>query len=229
MAIIGEWIRRLGYLLRRGAMEEDLHREMEAHRALMEDPRAFGNTLRLRDEARDAWGWTWLDDLMQDTRLGWRTLCHSPGFALTAIVTLALGIGANIGMFAFVNSALLRPLYERPDEVVEVYSRSTKRSGEYRGVSYPNYLDLREGTTGIFADLAAFSSVFVGLDVGDGARRTLASGVTANYFQVFDLPLALGRPFTSEEDRLGAISVSRSSAIRSGSNVAPTRASSANR
>ena len=56
MAIIGEWLRRLGYLLRRRAMEEELRREMEAHRAQMDDPRAFGNTLRLRDEARDAWG-----------------------------------------------------------------------------------------------------------------------------------------------------------------------------
>lgn len=57
MEIIGEWIRRLGYLLRRGAAEDELRREMEAHRALMADPREFGNTLRLREEARDAWGW----------------------------------------------------------------------------------------------------------------------------------------------------------------------------
>ena len=202
--IIGEWIRRLGYLLRRRALEDELRREMEAHRALLEEPRAFGNTLRLRDEARDAWGWTWLDDFVQDTRFALRTLRHSPGFALTAIVTLALGIGVNIGMFSLVNGLLLRPLYERPDEVVGVYSRSTAPSGGYRGFSYPNYLDLREGTTDIFANLAAFSTVFVGLDAGEGARRTLASAVTANYFQVFGRPLALGRPFTAEEERLGA-------------------------
>ena len=184
--------------------EDELRREMEAHRALLEEPRAFGNTLRLRDEARDAWGWTWLDDFVQDTRFALRTLRHSPGFALTAVVTLALGIGVNIGMFSLVNGLLLRPLYERPDEVVGVYSRSTAPSGGYRGVSYPNYLDLREGTTDIFANLAAFSTVFVGLDVGEGARRTLASAVTANYFQIFGQPLALGRPFTAEEERLGA-------------------------
>ena len=185
-------------------VEDELRREMEAHRALMEEPRAFGNTLRLRDEARDAWGWTWLDDFVQDTRFALRTLRHSPGFALTAVVTLALGIGVNSGMFSLVNGLLLRPLYERPDEVVGVYSRSTTPDGEYRGVSYPNYLDLREGTTDIFANLAAFSTVFVGLDVGEGARRTLASAVTANYFQIFGQPLALGRPFTAEEERLGA-------------------------
>ena len=61
MAIIGEWIRRLGYLLRRGAREDELRREMEAHRAQMGEPPAFGNTLRLREEARDAWGWRWLE------------------------------------------------------------------------------------------------------------------------------------------------------------------------
>jgi predicted permease len=204
MAIIGEWIRRLGYLIRRRALEDELRREMEAHRALLEEPRAFGNTLRLREEARDAWGWRWLDDFVQDTRFALRTLRHSPGFALTAVVTLAFGIGVNSGMFSLVNSLLLRPLYERPDEVVGVSSQSTTPEGESRGVSYPNYLDLREGTTDIFANLAAYSTIFVGLDVGEGPRRTMASEVTANYFQIFGGSPALGRSFTTEEERPGA-------------------------
>src|SRR5688572_3071707 len=200
----GRWIRRLGYLFRRSAAEDELRREIEAHRALMDDPRAFGNTLRLRDEAKDAWGWRWLDDPVQDTRFALRALRHSPGFALTAVLTLALGIGVNSGMLSFVNGLLLRPLYERPDEVVSVYSRATRPSGELRRLSYPNYLDLQEGTSGLFANLAAYSTVFVGLDVGAGAQRTLASAVTSNYFQIFGQPLARGRPFTAGEDRPGA-------------------------
>jgi predicted permease len=146
----------------------------------------------------------WFDDFVQDSRFALRTLRHSPGFALTAVVTLALGIGVNIGMFSLVNGLLLRPLYERPDEVVAVSWRSTTPSGEYRGFSYPSYLDLREGTADVFANLAAYSTVFAGLDVGEGPRRTLASAVTANYFQIFGKPLALGRPFTADEERLGA-------------------------
>lgn len=74
-------------------------------------------------------------------------------------MTLALGIGVNIGMFSIVNGLLLRPLYGRSDEVVTVYSLSTTPAGGYRGLSYPNYLDLREGTTDIFANLAALSTV----------------------------------------------------------------------
>jgi predicted permease len=203
MAIIGEWLRRLKYLIRRRAMEEELRREMESHRALMDEPRAFGNTLRLREDARDAWGWTWLDDLLRDARLALRTLSHGPGFALTAILTLALGIGVNISMFTVVNSMLLRPLHEHADRVVAVYGRSTK-SGEQRGVSYQNYLDVRAGTSGIYAPLAAYATNFVGLDAGHGARRALALSVTGEYFALFDRPLALGRPFTSEEERPGA-------------------------
>src|SRR5687768_501309 len=183
MAIIGEWKRRLGYLLRRGAREDELRREMEAHRARMGEPPAFGNTLRLREEARDAWGWRWLDDLVADTRLGWRTLRHSPAFALTAIMTLALGIGVNIGMFSFINGLLLRPLYA--DDVVEVDIDGRTPTSESRDFSYPNYRDLREATTDIFASLAAYSTRFVGLDAGDGPRRAYVSAVTANYFQVF--------------------------------------------
>src|SRR5688572_2577990 len=208
MGIIGEWIRRLGYLFRRRKLEDELRREMEAHRSLMEDPRAFGNTLRLREEAQDAWGWKWLDDLVQDTRFAWRTLRQSPGFAATAIVTLALGIGVNIGMFSFVNGLLMRPLYADAAEVVEVDSDSATASGGSRDFSYPNYRDIQEGTTDIFASLAAYSTRFVGLDAGadiaGGPRRALAAAVTGNYFQVFGAPPAHGRTFTMEEERPGA-------------------------
>src|SRR5688572_21671494 len=204
MATIGEWIRRLGYLLRRGAREDELRREMEAHRAQMGEPPAFGNTLRLREEARDAWGWRWLDDLVADTRFAWRTLRHSPGFAFTAIVTLALGIGVNIGMFSFVNGLLLRPLYANPDEVVQLDVDPTTPDGESRDFSYPNYRDIQDGTTDIFASLAASSVNFVGLDAGHGPRSALAAAVSGNYFQVFSAPPARGRSFTAEEDRPGA-------------------------
>ncbi len=185
-------------------MEDELRREMESHRALMDEPRAFGNTLRLREESRDAWGWTWLDDFVQDTRFALRTLRRAPGFTLTAVVTLALGIGVNIGMFSFVNGLLLRPLYERPDQVVTVHRRSAGPVRGERGISYLNFLDLRAGTADVFAELAAFSTVFVGMDVGDGARRTLASAVTANYFDIFGAPLAFGRAFTAGEARPNA-------------------------
>jgi predicted permease len=141
---------------------------------------------------------------VHDTRFAWRTLRHSPGFALTAIVTLALGIGVNIGMFGLVDSLLLRPLYEGTDDVVQVRGRSTAPDGGGRGFSYPNYRDLREGTTDIFANLAASATGFVGLDAGDGPRRALASAVTANYFQVFGTPPAPGRAFTADEERPGA-------------------------
>src|SRR5688572_18059849 len=202
MATIGGRIRRLGYLLRRGAREDELRREMEAHRAQMGEPPAFGNTLRLREEARDAWGWRWLDDLVHDTRFAWRTLRHSPGFALTAIVTLALGIGVNIGMFSVVDGLLLRPLYPNADEVVVLDTDSTTPSGDDgRDFSYPNYRDIHDGTTDIFASLAAFSIDVVGLDAGAGPRSALASAVTSDYFQVFSAPPAQGRAFTAAEER----------------------------
>jgi predicted permease len=204
MAIIGEWVRRLDYLIRRRRIEEDLRREMEAHRELLADPAAFGNTLRLRDEARDAWGWTWLDDLVQDTRLGLRTLGRSPGFTFAAVVTLALGIGVNLGMFRLVDALLLRPLYDRPDGVVTLHSRAASSPGDYRRLSYPNFLDLREGTADIFSSLAAVRVRFVGVGNGEGSRRTLAAHVTADYFRLFDVPLAIGRAFTPDEDRPGS-------------------------
>jgi predicted permease len=202
--IIGEWLRRLSYLLRRSAHEDELRREMESHRAEMGEPPTFGNALRLREESRDAWGWRWLDDLVADTRFAVRMLRHSPGFALTAVVTLALGIGVNIGMFSLVNGLLFRPLYEGADEVVTIHSRSTAPNGKNRAFSYPNYRDLRDGTPDIFANLAAVSVGFVGLDAGIAPRSAYAAAVTANYFDVFNATFAHGRGFTAGEEQPGA-------------------------
>ena len=204
MAIIGEWLRRLGYLLRRQEREDELRQEMEAHREQMGQPPAFGNMLRLREDARDAWGWRWLDSLAQDTRFAWRTLRRSPGFSITVIASLSLGIGVNTGMFSFVNGLLVRPMYAGAEDIFGVHSRSPLPTGGPRAFSYPNYRDLEAGTTDIFANLAASSLGFVGLDAGDGPRRTMAFAVTANYFEVFAALPARGRPFTVEEEQPGA-------------------------
>ena len=141
---------------------------------------------------------------MQDTRFAWRTLRHSPGFALTAIVTLALGIGVNIAMFSLVNGLLLRPLYEGADEVVSVYSRSTTAPSRGAGLLLP---ELPRSPRRHDRRLCEPGGVFHRLRRSGcrrGPRRTMASAVTANYFQIFGMPLALGRPFTAEEERPGA-------------------------
>src|SRR5262245_21023523 len=106
---ITEAMRRLWYLLNRRRFEEALAREMDAHRAEMRDPKRFGNPLRLRAEARDVWGWNWLDQWRADVRFGFRTLRHSPGFSLVAVLILSLGIGVNLAFFQIINVTLLQP------------------------------------------------------------------------------------------------------------------------
>src|SRR5688572_26520537 len=115
---IGQWTRRMWHLVNRRRFERELEREMTDHRALMHEGRRFGNTLRLREEAADVWGWRWLDDLVRDCRHAVRQLGQSPAFAATAILTLTLGIGANTAIFSVVNSLLLRPLpVQDPDRL----------------------------------------------------------------------------------------------------------------
>ena len=74
MTSIGEWLRRIRYLLNRGRLEAALQEEMDAHRSMMGEPRRFGNTLLLRETSRDVWGWAWLDALARDLRFAARGL-----------------------------------------------------------------------------------------------------------------------------------------------------------
>src|SRR5260370_412424 len=123
-----DWVtelwRRVRYLLHRGQSEQDLADEMRLHMELRAaeqttagttpreaDAQArqrFGNVSQLREKSREVWGWTLLDTLAQGVRYGLRTLAVAPGFAATAVLSLALGIGANTAIFGILQSVMLR-------------------------------------------------------------------------------------------------------------------------
>jgi len=128
--------RRILYLLQRRRLERELADEMAAHREMMGEPAAFGNSIRLREEAADVWGWRWLDEFVQDLRHGLRVLRRTPAFTLTAITVLVLGLGVNLGLFQLLNAAILRPANLRdPETLVRLHQAS--RGFSSSGVTYP--------------------------------------------------------------------------------------------
>ena len=107
--LLGELWRRAWYRLNRTRFERELQDEMAAHREALGDVRGFGNTLRLREEARDAWGWGWLDRLGEDVRAAIRLVRSAPGFALAAALILGAGIGLTLTCFHLFNVTTRRP------------------------------------------------------------------------------------------------------------------------
>jgi len=103
------FLRRLWHLVNRSRNERELVREMHEHRQSMHDPSTFGDTHRMLERSRDAWGWNWLDDAMQDLTVGIRTLAKSPSFAIMATLILTFGIGLNVTLYQMIQVGLLRP------------------------------------------------------------------------------------------------------------------------
>ena len=103
-------------------VKENIARGLAPDEARYAALRAFGNPTALGDEARSSWSWNWLEKFLRDLRYGARTLTRSPGFALTAILVMALGIGATTSLFTIVRAVLLKPLpFRDPDKLVMVY------------------------------------------------------------------------------------------------------------
>ena len=163
---------------------------------------AFGNPTFLNQETRDTWGWTWLEQIASDLRYGARMLRRSPGFTAVAVLTLALGIGANTAIFSFINALRMRTLpVHWPDELVLI-TPANDRNGDL-GFSYPLYEAVRDENrtlAAIFVRAGGAMNVSV-----DGRAEIAANGgqyVSGSYFSTLGVQAFAGRRFTPAEDKV---------------------------
>lgn len=221
---LGEVWRRLRFRSRGARFDEDLAEEMRLHmdlraaekqaRGMAEGDaevaarRQFGNVTQMRERSREAWGWTFLDTLQQDIRYGARTLAAQRGFTATAVLSLALGVGANTAIFSILNAVILRSLpVEDPQKLVQIRTGGagafTNRNGGEGSFTNPIWEQIRDHQQAFSGTLAYSSDRF---DLAEGGESQYARGmwVSGDFFRVLGVPALKGRVFTFEDDRRGA-------------------------
>jgi predicted permease len=186
---------------------ENVGRGMEPEQARSAALRLFGNPTLLREEARTFWSWNWLGGLWRDLGYGGRTLLRTPGFSLTAILVMALGIGATTSLFTIVRSVLLRPLpFHDPDKLVMLYEHFRQQSEfPYNVVAPADFRDWRAQTHG-FEDMGAWRwwAGHISTMQGEMPEVVTGAGGSWNLFSVLGVQPVYGRTFTPDEDRFGA-------------------------
>ncbi len=213
--------RRVRSLLRARQQREELEEEMRFHldmeterhmRAGMDEASAraaagrdFGRVPQVRDEAGDARGVRAAEDFMMDLRYAARSLRRSPAFTVAAVLTLAIGIGANAAILSVVNRVLFRPSPFGEMERLAMVWETDRNSGTTREpASIPDFADFRERSRS-FDRLAAITPVEISMVTGpDDAERVAGLGVSAAFFETVGLRPLVGRTFTDDEDRPGA-------------------------
>ena len=178
----------------------------------------FGNRTLTTEDTRAAWGWNWLDQFMQDLRFAFRQLAKTPGFTTTAILTLALGIGANAAIFTLVHAVLLKNLpVADPAALIRLgnsnnccVTSGTRDDGDYSLFTTANYEAIRKNVPE-FADLAAIQAGFGYRPVTvrrdgsqENARSVMGEFVSGNYFRTFGLLPQTGRLLSDQDDVKGA-------------------------
>ena len=145
-----------------------------------------------------------MDNLLQDIRYSIRTLAKRPAFTVVAVLTLALGIGANTAIFTVVDAALIRSLpYENPDALVHFWETTPRQDFSQHEASYPDYLDLR-AQNNVFEDMAGYNGNSMTITGRDAPERLRAARVTSSFFSVLGVKPVLGRVFLDGEDQPGA-------------------------
>src|SRR5215471_20260133 len=197
----------------RGA-DRELNDEIEAHLRLLTERyvrqgmteaealwvarRQFGNITLLKEVNREMRGIRPIETFLQDLRYGLRILRKNPGFTATAVLLLALGIGANLTIFGFVDTFFLRPIPARePTALVNVEST---RNGRGYGISYQSYVPYRDHSKSFTALAAHYSTAPLNLGVAGDTRMVNGAVVSANYFPMLGIEPRLGRFFLPEED-----------------------------
>jgi predicted permease len=142
-----------------------------------------------------------MNSLLKDVRFGVRSLVKRPGFALVAIVTLALGIGANTAIFSVIDATLLRSLpYAEPSRLVHLWETKRSRDFELREASYPDFQDWRAQSAGVFEGVAGYARRQFTLYAEGDAVRVNGAAVTANFFDLLGVRAEAGRAFVNGED-----------------------------
>ena len=196
---MGELFRRIRYLINRRRFDRELESDMEFHRemAARAGRNNFGNTLRMREQSREAWGWTWLDRLIQDLRYAVRILARSPGFTIMAVLVLAIGIGINVSAFSLFDMVALKPLPVRdPDSLVRLERRSPQNSTDE--MPYQSVLFYGRNAKSLSAVMA-----FLGvpaMQIDDDMLPAKTSFITPNYFTELGTYAAQGRLFDPVND-----------------------------
>jgi len=181
--------------------QDNIERGMSAEDARHAAMRKFGNVTQVMEETREVWSVVWLNQLLADIRFGLRMLRKNPGFTAVAVLTLALGIGANAAVFSVVYGVLLRPLpYKDPSSLI-VLNETTPMVGTV-SVSYPNFLDWRNQSH-TFSEMAAVRGVGFNLAGVTQPENISGSAVSPNFLSMLGVRPFLGRDFDASEEKAG--------------------------
>jgi predicted permease len=206
---MGELWRKLWFLLNRSRLDQELAEEMQFHldQKTREtgDPaavrRKFGNTTLLREASREAWGWPSLERLAQDVHYALRIVRRNPAFSVVAVVTLALGIGANSAMFSLFDAVLLRLLPVRDPQQLYLL-HETKPDEGVEAVSFPMFQRFRDALNGTAEVLTLTKPAPFHTRIAGGAMEPVTGQlVSGEFFPVLGIRPALGRLLTPDDNR----------------------------
>ena len=215
MGALADMLRRLRSLVLRRELEDRLDDEIRFHveqqieknrRAGMTPDEArrqalirFGGVQQMREQTRDEFRPALMENLARDVRYGLRSLRRHPGFTAMAVLSLAIGIGANATIFGVAQAVLFRgsPLVQ-PETLVNIYE--TEEGRGFNPLSHPNIEDLRKGTSQVFTGIAASTFAVAQIDRGGTVATVMGEAVTGGAFALLGIQPQLGRAIRPEDD-----------------------------
>jgi putative ABC transport system permease protein len=216
MRILDKLRLRFGSLFRRRRVEAQLEDELHFHLDQLVNEnisagmspddarrsalRSMGGITAIQEDCRDMRGTKWIDDFLRDVGYAWRSFNRNPAFFLSAILILAVGIGANSAVFTVVRAVVLNPLpFPNPHQLVILWKADQNDGAQRSGIAPADFLDLQQQVRSC-ASIAAFTNTFFDVTGVNDPYRVVAARVSSNFFSMLGLRPAAGRDFVSAED-----------------------------